>query len=164
MSTLRDQQGPTAQRVYQHILESAASAEAGQSGRPEQVGLAVTAAARLFAIDPQWVTAQLLHPETDDVLQQAILLGMFESDSPSAGEAAKNVTTVGVGRQASLRTLLIAKHAQSLNEDELRHLGRIAGGGGRVSDVLRAQAAWLYLKHAGEIDTAMEQLFVSADY
>ena len=36
---------------------------------------------------------------------------------------------------------------------------RIASGGGRVSDMMQVQAAWLYLKNAGAADKAMAAVF-----
>lgn len=163
MSTLHQSGDRTAERVYRHLIERSEAEPANlRGGQAERIGLAVTAAARLFALDPEWVVAKLLNSDTKPVVQQALLLGMFESDSPRAGEAAAALTVVGVGREASLRTLLIAKHAETLSEEDLRQLGIIAGGGGRVSEVLRTQAAWLYLKHTGETERAIERLLASS--
>lgn len=161
MSVLKDDEGPAAQRVYRHIIEQVQRDGQTRGGQAERVGLAVTATARLFSMDPEWVSSKLLDKDTDLVLQQALLLGMFESDSHLAANAAAALNVIGVGREASLRTLLIAKHVDSLDRHTLRQLGVVAAGGGRVSDVLRAQAAWLYLKHSGQIDAALQQLFAS---
>lgn len=159
MTMLRKQDDPAAARVYRHIiqklLEDTLESEAVA---PERIGLAVNAATQLFDQDPQWIIDNLLDDNTSTVLRNALLLGMFESESSHAGQAAASLSTIGVGREASLRTLLIARHAPSLTDENKRQLGIIAAGGGRVSDVMRAQGAWLYLKHTGKTQSAIEQL------
>jgi len=38
----------------------------------------------------------------------------------------------------------------------------IAAGGGKISEMLRAQAAWLYLRHADRIEQALVNVFATA--
>ena len=38
----------------------------------------------------------------------------------------------------------------------------IAAGGGRISSVLQAQTAWLYLKHTRKIERALSETFADA--
>lgn len=158
MSVLDDLPPAQAEQVYRHLLKQDTTT---RRGAIERTGLAVTAAARLFELDPHACTEQLRNTATGDSLQQVLLLGLFESDSPLAGDAAAQANVAGAGREASLRLLLIAKHATTLNAEQKRQLSMIAGGGGRISDVLRVQAAWLHLKHAGKIDVALQRLFPS---
>jgi hypothetical protein len=95
-------------------------------------------------------------------MQQAILLGLFETGSARAGEAAGALPRIGSGRADSLALLLQAKHAKTLAPDQLRQLGTIASGGGRVSAILQVQAAWLYLKHTGKTDQAIAAVFAKS--
>jgi hypothetical protein len=55
--------------------------------------------------------------------------------------------------------LLDAKHSPALSDDELKQLGLVVSGGGRVSDVLQIQAAWLYLKHTNQVQAALGTIF-----
>ena len=149
-----------AARVYGHLLDGFDDDARGQTMRAE---LAMIAAGRLFEIDPEAVVERLLEAKDDGPTQEAILLGLLGSDSPAAGEAARRVKHVGFGHNDSLALILIAKHAVSPTPEELEQLGVIASGGGRVSDVLRTQAAWLYLKHTSKIEQALLGTFVEAE-
>jgi hypothetical protein len=61
-------------------------------------------------------------------------------------------------RGDSMALVAIARTAPELNPSELRELGRIGGGGGRVDEPIQMQAAWLYLKHAKKLAEAMPRL------
>jgi hypothetical protein len=111
--------------------------------------------------DPDWVFEQLKKAEDDSLMQQSILLGMFQFDSPRVGEAAAQLRRIGSGRADSLALLLIAKHSPTLSADDLKQLGIIASGGGQVSDVLQVQAAWFYIKHTDNIQTALGSIFTT---
>ena len=89
-------------------------------------------------------------------------MGLLESPSPAAGDAARLVKRIGFGRADSLAMILIAKHTPRLTADELHELAVIASGGGRVSDMLQMQAAWLYLKHTSTIERALVETFAMA--
>lgn len=142
--------------VYKHLIDRL---DNPQELRGDPVGLAVKAVAKLYPIDPDWVLDRLAKAEDDGLLQQTILLGLFEADSPRVGEAAKSIRRIGSGRADSLVLILIAKHSPTLTEDELKQLGLIVSGGGRVSDVLQIQAAWLYLKHTNQVQAALGTIF-----
>jgi hypothetical protein len=96
-------------------------------------------------------------------MQESILLGLLESRSPAAGTAARRVPRTGFSRADSLAMILIAKHAGQLTPVELEQLGVIAAGGGRISEVLRAQAAWLYLRHASRTEQALADVFAPSE-
>lgn len=152
MDALTELPPAEAERVYLHILETV---ERDEPGRAERVARAVESAARLFEIDPALVRQLLEHADDDGLMQEAILLGLFESRSAAAGDAARTVRRIGAGRADSLALLLIARHADTLEPGDLEMLGRIAAGGGRVSQGLQVQAAWLYLKHSNALDQAL---------
>jgi hypothetical protein len=148
-----------AARIYAHLIDRV---DGDARGRDERAELAMMATARLFEIDPDAVTERLDRAEDDGLTQQAMLMGLLESRSPAAGEAARRVKRIGFSAADSVALILIAKHADPLSEEELEQLGVIASGGGRVSDGLRAQAAWLYLKHTSTIEQALAETFADA--
>jgi len=129
--------------------------------RPDdRVALAIAATPRLLEADPDAVRSMLSgEVALGGRLQEAILTGLLASREPVAQEMARLITRRGPGRAESYALLLIAKHADALTPEEFRDLGVVARGGGRLSPAFEAQAAWLYLKHAGRIDYAMNRLF-----
>jgi hypothetical protein len=144
-----------AARIYAHLIDRLAD----EKSDGEAVALAVRASAKLMTLDPEGVFARLGRAPDDGVQQQAILLGMFETDLPRAAEAARTVKRLGTGRADSLALLLIAKYSPALEQSDIDLLGKIASGGGRISEVLQVQAAWLYLKHTKQLDKSMTALF-----
>jgi hypothetical protein len=159
MDAARDLPQEQAARIYLHLLDGV---DGDARGRDDRAELAMTATARLFEIDPETVTQRLAQVPDDSLTQQAMLLGLLESRSPTAGEAARRVKRIGFSKADSVALILIAKHAQPPSAQELQQLGVIASGGGRVSDGLRAQAAWLYLKHTSKIEEALAETFADA--
>ena len=141
--------------VYEYLISAV---DGDRRGRDERAELAMIATARLFEINPQAAIDKLVEAEDDSLTQEAILLGLFDSRARSAGEAARLVKRIGYGRADSMTLILIAKHADRLSKSELRDLGVIASGG-RVSAVLQAQAGWLYLKHAGQLEQTLAMIF-----
>lgn len=155
MSTVDTWEPAQAAPLYARLLDEAALAD---DAAPEKLSLAVTAAARLFEIEPEAVLTRLAAAPDDSPAQQVILLGLSQSTSPKAGEAARRVRRIGAGTADSLALLLIARHAESIDEPDLRHLGIIASGGGVVAEGAQAKAAWLYLKLSGKLDGALASL------
>ena len=143
-------------RIYDHVLTRSEA----QADRPDgPLGLIAEAASRLFEIEPQRVLARLSAVPDDSPAQEALLLGLFQSTSKSVGDAAAALPRIGAGRADCLALLLMAKHATSLAADDLRQLGLIASGGGRVTPGLQVQAAWLYLKHSEATEQALAEVF-----
>jgi hypothetical protein len=148
-----------AARIYVYLIDRV---DGSARGRDERAELAMIAAARLFEIDPDTVTERLEQATDDTLVQQAILMGLLESRSPAAGDAARLVKRIGFSHADSVALILIAKHTEPPTSQELQQLGVIASGGGQVSDGLRAQAAWLYLKHTAKIEQALAETFADA--
>jgi len=156
MQTLEELPPAESGPVYQHIIENF---EREQDGQAERNAAAIEATTNLFEADPNAVLGRLQAVPDDSVSQEVILLGLFETRSAAAGRAAAGLRRIGAGRADSLALLLMARHGEPLSDDDIRSLGRIAAGGGRVSIGLQAQAAWLYLKRSGEIDRALLAIF-----
>jgi hypothetical protein len=146
-------------KVYEHLIDRMREPQAVWT---DGIAQAVQATSRLAEIDLDAVLERLRNAEDDSAVQQSILLGLFESSEQRVGEAAAALPRVGSGRADSLALLLHAKHASTLDDARRRQLGVIAAGGGRVSEILQVQAAWLYLRHTGQIDQALATVFAKA--
>ena len=116
----------------------------------------MAATAHLFTIAPADVLARLAAAPDDSPAQEILLLGLFEHHDAAIGRAVAPLPRVGAGRSDALVLMLVARYADGLDESDARRLGVIAAGGGRVSAGLRAQAAWLLLRHRGEATTALQ--------
>lgn len=147
--------------VYAHMLDTLETTPA----TAERAAITTIAAARLYDVDPQGTLARLDRAEDDSLARQVILLGMLDSRAPLPEGAADRLKRAGFGRADSMATLLVAKHAEpagALDPTDLRKLGMIASGGGRLSEPLRAQAAWLYLKHTKQVEAGLGRMFAGA--
>lgn len=142
--------------VYAHLIDRLGDKPSAQG---DAIALAVRAVSKLFAIDPNDVLARLRAAPDDELLQQTILLGLFETDAQDVGKAAASLRRIGSGRADSLALLLMAKHLKGLSTEDVQKLGSIAGGGGRVSAILQVQAAWMYLKQTGQIEMTLASVF-----
>ena len=149
----------TAAPIYAHLIDRAQD----EQTPGDVIAHAVRASSKLFEIDPGMVLERLKNAPDDSVKQQAILLGLFESDSQTTGEAAATLNRIGAGRADSLALLLMARHAKTLEKVDVAQLGTIAAGGGRLSDILQVQAAWLYLKHTNQTARVMSELFAQGN-
>ena len=89
---------------------------------------------------------------------ESIVTAMCDLGTPEAATFARMVRGKLAQRGESMALVTIAKTAPTLSAAELRELGRIGGGGGRVEDPIQMQAAWLYLRLANKLGTAVPQL------
>jgi hypothetical protein len=144
-----------AAKVYLHIL--AASADPARRNR-DLFNDCIDASARLVQRAPGQLKQVLDAAEDDGPVQEAILMGLANSRSASAGELASSVRRIGAGRGDSVALVVLSRHQEKLSPQDLAQLGRLAGGGGRIDDTLQAQAAWLWLKHADRLDAAMPRI------
>jgi hypothetical protein len=161
MQVATDLDDAQAARLYAHVIDTIETGDPRSAQTRTEV--AFIAASRLFDIDKQAIIDRLDRAADNSMLQEAILLGLLDARSPEAGAAAENVDYTGFSRADSLAMILIAKHAQELTPAQLSQLGSIAAGGGQVSEMVRAQAAWLYLRHANRVEQAMVEVFAAAD-
>ncbi|MCA9286191.1 MAG: hypothetical protein KDA22_13280 [Phycisphaerales bacterium] len=150
----------SARRVLLHVLDRFQALDTPPTR--DAVANVVEATRRLMAIDPQTGAERLLAAEDDSVLQEAILLGISASGSSVGAESAAKLRRVGSGLSDSLALILLARHADNLSKADLRQLGVLASGGGQVDDTLQAQAAWLYLRHSGQLEQALARIVSSS--
>ncbi len=156
MEYLKEIPPEQSRRVYEYLIDRMSNPSPYWS---EAVAQAVESTGRLYKIDRQAVLTRLAAVPDDGAQQQAILLGLLESGAPGSLTTITQLPRIGSGRADSLALLLIARHSSSLTPDDLRHLGMIAAGGGRVSESLQVQAAWLYLKRTGKLEQAVAAVF-----
>jgi hypothetical protein len=162
MSHLKDLPAERAAKVYEFILDRAIDPQTMQADSP---ALAIEAATKLFEMNPDSLLSRLQKAEDDGPGQQTMILGLLDvtKSSPDANAKAMAVVSkirrIGSGKADSLVLLLIAKHSPTLSQADVLQLGRLAAGGGRLSDALQVQAAWLFLKHTGQIEKALTQVF-----
>jgi hypothetical protein len=152
MEYLKELPAAQSRPVYEHLIDRMREPRDEWTDGTAQV---VESTARLFEIDHDAVVSRLQTAQDDSPLQQAILLGLFETTAPEAGAAAGRLPRIGSGQADSLALLLVVKHTTTLHDEQKAQLGLIAAGGGRVSDILQVQAAWLYLKRTGQLDRAL---------
>ena len=141
--------------VWEHMIDSI---DDGRPGQAERIARAVIAGGELMELDPRRVVSLLGRAEDGSLRQEVILMGMLTRRSEPALAAARALERIGAGRADSLALLVIARNAEALSADELAMLGVVAAGGGRVSDGLQTQAAWLYVRHAGAEDIALRRM------
>ena len=155
LRTLEDLPGEEAIPIFERMLESAIETDPIDRAR---IPLAIEASKSLMGLDPQRLLAHLETTDDDSRAQQIVLLGLLEERSPQVLETVASVRRIGAGLSDSLTLLLEARYADDLDPIDLRSLGVIAAGGGRVSTAYQVQAAWLYLKHAGVLDDVMTRI------
>lgn len=141
--------------LWEHMIETMRN---DGPGRADRVARAVAASSQLMTLDPNRVVRRLLQAEDGTLEQEVLLMGMLAEKSELALEAARGLDRIGAGRADSLALLVIARNSDALSADELEMLGVVAAGGGRVSDGLQTQAAWLYVRHAGAAERALQRM------
>ena len=152
---LEELEAEQASVVYLYLIDRLDDDQREQSRR---AALAIRAVSALMEIKPQLVLERLVQAKDNGITQQVLLLGLYGTDNPAAGQAAAALTRIGFDRADSLALILMAKHIQMLETRDREVLGIIASGGGRVTESLQTQAAWLYLRHSGVIQSALPQL------
>jgi hypothetical protein len=147
MTALLDQPAEVASSIYVSLLDSLIE---GRLGTPV---VAIEAASRLAAIDPDAMAAVLRKAAAeDDAMLEAILVGVLSSDDrAAAGRLARGILGEGGRRCDSLAILAIARTDEPLSPDDLEMLAVAAAGGGRLDPSLEVQAAWLYLDRLDRI-------------
>jgi len=153
LRTLSQLDSTTIRAVALHIINGL---DERSERTPDRATEAAEAVRILMEVDPEAVIE--LVGASQGAKLEAILIGLANSRSPRAAEAAARVPRIGAGRTDSLALVVIARGAERLERADLRQLGLIAAGGGRVDPTLQAQAAWLYLRHAGRLEHALPRI------
>lgn len=99
-----------------------------------------------------------LREEEDMNLGEVAMLGLLNADDPSVVQFAASYLDHPSRTARAMALVLRARYTDSLDEAELKRLGEIASGAGRVDASTRAMAAWLWLQHSGQREGAMTRI------
>jgi hypothetical protein len=137
-------------------------ARAGTDGADSNLlSTIVTIMPALYDAAPDLIGQQLHEADDDSPLQQAMLLGLFGVNDPAIAPTVHSLRRIGANRADSLALLHLARLDDKLADKDLAQLGRLAAGGGGLSEALHIQAGWLYLRHIDRVDDAIAELFDS---
>lgn len=160
-------------RVMNHVLDLSVQA---RSPREPIMIMAVRAAERLVALDPEGLRARILDPATPSTVIEAIFVGLVDAANDrewvratpdpdriaarraSAAQLASSVRGRLPRRFDSMALVAIARAGAPLSQADIQQLGTIGAGGGRVDEPLQIQAAWFYLKALGRHREALARL------
>ena len=117
---------------------------------------------KLIRLDSSAAWSVLHETKDDSEQQEQLLYAMLQTtDNDLANQAvneASKIRRIGLSRTDIMTLLLIARGSEQLPEIDQKYLGIIAAGGSGnrgVSEPLKTQAAWLYLKKMGLADKAL---------
>lgn len=118
----------------------------------------LVALCRLAELSPEDLRAPLADAELDQPTRDAFLIALLNAGTREAAAVAATAkgkaSRLGEGNIA----VLTARHASALAPDDLETLMRVAGGASNAPAPVRIQAAWLWTRHAGKADAAIEEL------
>lgn len=129
-------------------------------GKARRLDEAIEAVQTLYERSPA-VAVQLLQPivtdpATDQLLAQAVLLGLVRTRSIDTVDVVDGVIDQLNSPDArGLALLLLARSDKPMDAKQMLDLSLLARGGGRLEDSLRIQAAWYYLKRTGKAEQAL---------
>jgi hypothetical protein len=135
-------------------------------GKARRLDEAIEAVQALYERSPG-VAVKLLQPivtdpGTDQLLAQAVLLGLVRTQSTQTVDVIDGVIDQLNSPDArGLALLLLARSDKPMDAKQLEELSLLARGGGRLEDSLRIQAAWYYLKRTGKAEQALAQVLGS---
>ena len=116
------------------------------------------AIARLAQVAPTELTPILESVQDDRTLQETFILALASAGTREAAEVAATARGKSSRTGEAMIAVLGARHLDTIDENALRELATVAGGGTGVSPVVRTQAAWLWLRHAKRTSEAIEAL------
>jgi hypothetical protein len=90
-------------------------------------------------------------------LVQGILLGLVRCQKPGTGQALQGLAEFPDLSAANMAVIVRARWGLSLERHHLSDLRTLVRGGGSLRSSLRVQAAWLYLKRTGQLETALQR-------
>ena len=101
----------------------------------------------------------LTEPDRDELLNQAILLGLVRARAEGAERVVQGIEDrLNSADARDMAVLLEARSDRPLTELQMDELALLARGGGRLEDSLRIQAAWSYLKRTGNTQKVLQQV------
>lgn len=94
-------------------------------------------------------------PKADHALVEGILLGLVRTNAPEPQRVIAGLKPFKTADARRLALLLRARHGEPLDDVQIDDLARMVRGGGVARQSLRVQAAWVWLKLAGQTKNAL---------
>ncbi len=125
--------------------------------------VAIEATTRLVEVAPDRLAVLLAEAGSrSETLLEALLVGVLASEDRDAAASVARPTLGSASRRCdSLALLAVARTDGELSSEELARLGIAAAGGGRLDPALQIQAAWIFLRRSGRLDSAIAAAFAS---
>jgi len=120
--------------------------------------LAALAAQQLIGFAREDLVSRAARLSGKSQVPESIVAAMCDLGTPDATALARMMRGKLAQRGESMALVTIAKTEPNLNPNELRELGRIAGGGGRVEEPIQIQAAWLFVRNSNKVALATQEL------
>jgi hypothetical protein len=118
---------------------------------------------RLAVVAPEELKSALERADGKPDLEEPLLLVLAAAGSPEAAAVALPQWSRTSRLGEALIAVLVARTEPKIGAAELEVLARIAGGAVQVDPAVRLQASWLWLRHAGKLEPAIEALSRSLD-
>jgi hypothetical protein len=135
--------------VWRHLLGKI------DAGNPDERPAATVVSGvvrELAKTDPKSVEALGARVDGDDLLEAALMLGLWESNAAAAPAIARGRRGSLPRMGESLACMILARAAEPLSPEEQSILARAAAGGGDLDPTRAIQAAWLSAAAAGDLD------------
>jgi hypothetical protein len=120
--------------------------------------LAALAVQQLIPLNPAALSERVRGAQGQSDVSEAILAAMCDLGTPESATFARMIRGKLPQKGESMALVTIARTSEGLGAVELRELGRVGGGGGRVDEPIQMQAAWLFLKHSKAAEKSMPRL------
>ncbi|MCH2162894.1 MAG: hypothetical protein MK085_13625, partial [Phycisphaerales bacterium] len=143
---------PMVDDALSHALKSMLDKPRGKS-----VNAVIRTTTVMARHDPEQLAAMLAE-DNDPFLVELMLKAMAMANTAEASQAVAALPKKSWNRPMRSTALLTVARQGELDEQQLKTLGRIAAGGGRLPDSLRVQAAWIYLDRSNQLDGTITRL------
>ena len=133
-----------------------------QRNRREGLRMVVEAVRMMFEADAGSAVS-LLKPmlndkEADTALIQGIFLGLIRCANDDPAQVVKGLAPFSDPKSNHLALLLMAKHGHRLTSRQFKDLELLVRGGGGLTEALRVQVAWAYLKQTDQTRLAVDHV------
>ena len=153
--------GPSFDRIVG--LECLALLEESPRGLGPLLEPVMRGLSRLAVVAPEELKAALDRADGKPELKEPLLLVLAAAGSPEAAAVALPHWSRASRLGEALIAVLVARTEAKIGAAELEVLAKIAGGAVQVDPAVRLQAAWLWLRHAGKLEPAIEAISLSLD-
>jgi hypothetical protein len=118
---------------------------------------------RLAVVAPEELKDALDRADGKPELKDPLLLVLAAAGTTEATTIALPHWSRASRLGEALIAVLVARTEPKIGAAELEVLAKIAGGAVTVDPAVRLQASWLWLRHAGKLEPAIEAISLSLD-